>query len=311
MFFNSKKNKIKKILGLGDSIYFYKNEFELYVDYNSFIEHIKNSKDVHKEDFTVLEHFIPFINAQFEQLKNEPVVINKIMALHQTLISNGVFDIWNNEIFYHQRKSTAMTDVLAHVLDTFSQKEKALSNMSFNNLRDYLNGNCDFTEIKVFDVKNDTYKQQLRLSAVYETINFLSMVSERFFSDNVVLSESYVHYDFKRSFVENLKLAMNNYDEINLLINEKSLIVSIEGNSDPDFQENVYIGRFLDQKSLHGNGFFLNIDDVDDRYYTSVFKTNYNDEEIKLSLCVFDSEKKALADEKIIQQVLEILKKPQ
>lgn len=311
MFFNSKKNKVKKALGLGNHIYFYNNEFDLYVNYRTFINHIKKSEDIYKEETTVLEYFIPFINAHFEQLRNDPFVSNKIVELHQTLISNGVFDIWNNEIFFLQRETTAMIDVLAHVLDTFSQKNKTLSNMSFNDLRDYLNGNCEFNEIKVFDIKSDTYKQKLRLSMIHETVDFLSEVSTRFFSNNVIVSDSYSHYDFKTSFEDNLKHAINNYDEVHSLINEQSLKVFIKGHPDSDFQENVYIGRFLDCKSLCEKGFFLNINDIDERYYISILKTNHYNEELKLSLCVFDSEKKAFADEKIIQQVLEILKKPQ
>lgn len=307
MFFNNRKKKLKKEFKLSDNLFFSKGEIEIYVEYDVIIDQVEKSPKEF-DNYSLASFFYLLLDAQLSAIFQNKQAVNILLNNYQKLISKGIFDIWNNELFYHQQNYIAKKDLISYFLDDFQKKHPVFSNLNLGDVKHYLNKTLEMDQIKVLEFKEDYFKQNNRIDNIYKTVEFLEDLAFYFYDKNVEVSEYFKSYNFNISFEENLGQAIYNYDEFKTEMKLKP--ITVFKNHEKIDKESLYIGKYIDFRSLYSEALFVTIPKYKDDYIISVSKFNEDDTAKELIFSIYDIKNNNYASESVYQEILDLLKKP-
>lgn len=304
-FFKSRKNKLKDFLKIEDIIDLSKDNYNLFISYETLIEYIKEVPKQNKK-ITIAEIVEIIVEHNFSEKILNNNGKNELFSLHQSLISKGEFDIWNNELFYSQQDYTVSRECSAYITDSFLKEYNIFSRISVFDIQSYLDKDIDIDKIKIYDIKDSYFSQKLRVSDIYDTAEFLDEFTYFNCNEKVSIDKEFSKYNFKTSFEDNLKEAILNYDKIKEQI--KNNTFDIYTNKSRMKKEKINIGKFVDFKSLYSEALFLNVPNFSDRYLVSLNKNEQGNSAKELHINIFDTETKNDAEKDIYQELISKIK---
>lgn len=304
-FFSNPRKKLRKFLETDDLIDLSDIDYEMYISFDTLMDYIEEIPNPNQQLIVAEVLSIIFEQSFVKKMENEESR-KDLLNLHQKLISKGIFDIWNNELFYSQQDFTVCRECAAYLTDLILKKHYILTRLSVLDLQLYLSKQIDPNKMKVYDIKEDFFVQRLRVSDLYDTVDFLDELSFFNYDEKVECDKSYKFYNFNISFEDNLKKAISNYDNIkNKLIKST---VDIYTDSSRMKKENLDIGKYIDFRSLYSEALFLNIPDYSNKYLISLSKSEYSRSAKELHLNVFDVENHKNADDNIYKMIIDKIK---
>lgn len=322
MFFGQKNKKLKEKFSLEDNVVVFDGEFSIVFKVDDILKTIKISEKYECPDMISKLVGMSVQKQLNKDFYNNKISKQKIMLLHNNLINNGTFDIWNNNVFYHQHEETVLEECLAYILDYFSNRYKSFANASVDDIYYFLNRKASLDDISIFET--ETFRDKHRTFQLFHVVKFLTNLSDKYldiekFNHSGYNCELYginaCKYDFSKTFQENVNYKIVNHKEFKDALDETAIKIYFKHSSEGEDlikEENlyeVYFGKYIDYKSLHDYMIFLNIPELNDRYLPSILDIAEDGDPV-LSLFVFDDERKEPAFPDVYKHVLKILSKP-
>lgn len=286
LFLNRRKSKIKKLFNLEDEIDLSHGKFSYSINYRTLIHYIEQTNNLW--DSKTIGELIAFILEQDLNIKSKenPTLLKSISDEHSNLISSGVMDIWNNEVFYHNKNLIAISEVVSVVLDKFTKNNPVFSGTDLVSIKLYLGFKIELNQVSYKQLHDDYFKQYVRNVEVFKTYQFFKDLSFSYYNQFLDANKDYSKYDFKISFESNMKKVIVNYNEFKENMKSKPLPVLSKNN--PNNKIEINVGKYIDFKSLYSLALFVNVPEYKDDFIISISKKVNTESVDDLFLTVYD-----------------------
>lgn len=301
-FINPRKRNIQKVFGIKNEIDLSHADFFYGIDYKTLVKYIEQSNEMWNN--RSISHLIAFLLEEdlSNKILNDSDLKNKIIQKHTELIHSGLYDIWNNEFSFHQKEKTAVSELVGFLVDNFMKKQPVFSKIKLISIKQYFSYQLDFNKIECFELKDDNFRQHIRMIAIHDTFLFFQEISNHYYQEKIDFNNNFENYDFSIGFENNLRKAINNYDLFKNKMIEKPIEAFTKNNQTTKTMLNI--GPFIDFKSLYGMAIFINMPEYVDDYIICVSRKTATSPSDELYLSVYDINKHADADFGIYEEIV-------